>query len=65
MLMSLQRLESVRIIIKLICLIVLSVTISVLLSGLWPHYLFAEDIEPWDPVPIPAEAFKYDQLVDE
>jgi hypothetical protein len=63
--MFLQRLESVRTIFNSKHLIILSVTISALLSGLWPHYLFAEDIEPWDPVPIPAEAFKYDQLVDE
>ncbi|MEP4475273.1 MAG: extensin family protein [Lentilitoribacter sp.] len=64
MLMSLQRLESVRTIFNPKRLVVLSVTLSALLSGVWPHKLFAEDIEPSDGVPIPAETLKYDQLVD-
>jgi hypothetical protein len=63
--MFLQRLESVRTIFNSKHLIIISVTISALLSGLWPHNLFAEDVEPWDLVPIPAEALKYDQLEDE
>lgn len=64
MLRSLQRLESVRIIFNPKPLMVLTLTIVALLSGLWPHNLFAEDIEPWDPVPIPAQALEYDQLED-
>ncbi len=60
MLMSLQKLESVRIISDLIRLIIL----SAVMSAFWLQNLHAEDVEPWDPVPIPAITLEYDHVAD-